>query len=134
MSKMWILLVLAIILLAGLFACVPTSEPSPMPVPEPTPTPSPTPTPIPTPTPASIPTRPGTELPPSSYLPEIPRISAEEVKAKSDAGINLVIIDSRSDTSYSQSHIAGAISIPLSIMAEPYSALDSYDEIITYCT
>ncbi len=82
---------------------------------------------------APIPTPPGTELPPSSYLPEIPRISAEEVKAKSDAGVNLVIIDSRSETSYAGSHITGSISIPLSIMAEPYSDLDSYDEIITYC-
>ncbi len=87
----------------------------------------------PTSTPALTPTPPGTELPPSSYLPEIPRISAEEVKAKSDAGVNLVIIDSRSETSYAQSHITGAISIPVSIMAEPYSDLDSYDEIITYC-
>ncbi len=87
----------------------------------------------PTPTPAPTPTPPVTELPPSSYLPEIPRISAEEVKAKSDAGINLVIIDSRSKTSYAQSHIMEAISIPISTMAEPYSDLDGYDEIITYC-
>ena len=87
----------------------------------------------PTPTPAPTPTPPGTELPPSSYLPKIPRISAEEVKAKSDAGVNLVIIDSRSETSYAQSHIAGAISIPVSVMVEPYSDLGSYDEIITYC-
>ena len=90
--------------------------------------------PTPIPTPAPTPTPPGTELPPSSYLPEIQRISAEEVKTKLDAGINLVIIDSRSETSYAQSHIAGAISIPLSTMAEPYSDLDSYDEIITYCS
>ncbi len=87
----------------------------------------------PTPTPATTPTSPSTELPLSSYLPEIPRISAEEVKAKSDASVNLVIIDSRSDTIYAQSHIAEAISIPLSTMTEPYSDLDRYDEIITYC-
>jgi rhodanese-related sulfurtransferase len=80
-----------------------------------------------------IPTSPGRELPPSSYLPEVPRISAEEVKTKLDGGINLVIIDSRSKSSYDQSHIKGAISIPMSTMAEPYSDLDSYDEIITYC-
>ena len=75
----------------------------------------------------------GTELASSSYLPEVPRISVEEVKAKLDAGSNLVIIDSRSKTSYDQSHIAGAISIPSGTMAEPYSDLDGYDEIITYC-
>ncbi len=75
----------------------------------------------------------GTELPPSSFLPEIPRISVEEVKAKLDAGANIVIVDSRSRTSYDQSHIVGAISIPLKTMAEPYSNLVGYDEIITYC-
>ncbi len=75
----------------------------------------------------------GTGLPPSSYLPEVPRIGIEEVKAKLDAGSNIVIVDSRFKTSYDQSHIAGAISIPITTMAEPYDYLDGYDEIITYC-
>ena len=75
-----------------------------------------------------------TELPPSLYLPDVPRISAGEVKAKLDAGANIIIIDSRSMASYQKSHIAGAISIPLTDMSAPYNALDSYDEIITYCT
>ncbi|MEE8470520.1 MAG: rhodanese-like domain-containing protein, partial [Dehalococcoidia bacterium] len=43
---------------------------------------------------------------------EIPRISAEELKAKLDAGSNIVIVDSRSAAAYEQSHIVGAISIP----------------------
>jgi hypothetical protein len=72
-------------------------------------------------------------LPPSSYLPEIPRISVEEVKSKLDDGFNLLIVDSRSGKSYNQYHIVGAISIPLSIMAEKYNELNGYDEIITYC-
>lgn len=76
----------------------------------------------------------GTELPPSSFLPEVPRISIEEVKAKLDAGTNIVIVDSRSKTSYEKSHITGAISIPLANMAEPYSYLDGYNEVIFYCT
>ena len=76
----------------------------------------------------------GTGLPPSFYLPEIPRVSAEEVKAKLDAGTNIVIVDSRPKASYDQSHIVGAISLPLTSMAEPYSDLDGYDEIISYCT
>ena len=53
----------------------------------------------------------------------------EEVKSKLDAGINLVIIDSRSENSYDQSHIVGAISIPLDIMAEPYNDFIGYEEI-----
>ncbi len=75
----------------------------------------------------------GTELPPSSFLPGVPRISAEEVKAKWDAGANIVFVDSRSRTDYEKSHIAGAISIPIPIMAEPYSDINGYDEIIAYC-
>ena len=74
------------------------------------------------------------DLPPSFFLPEVPRISAEEVKAKLDAGANLVIVDSRSKANYEKSHIAGAISIPLGTMAERYSELNGYDEIVTYCT
>ena len=75
-----------------------------------------------------------TELPPSSFLPEVPRISVEEVKKKLDAGANIVIVDSRSKASYDQDHIAGAVSLPLADMAEPYDDFDGYDEIITYCT
>ncbi|MCP4607104.1 MAG: rhodanese-like domain-containing protein [Planctomycetes bacterium] len=75
-----------------------------------------------------------TELPPSDYLPEVPRISIHEVKAKLDAGANILIVDSRHDHSYDESHIAGAISIPLDNMSEPYDGFESYDEIITYCT
>ena len=80
-----------------------------------------------------LPTPPGTELPPSTYLPEVPRIGVEEMKAKLDAGSNIVIVDSRFKTSYDQSHIVGAISVPITTMAEPYDYLVGYDEIITYC-
>ena len=75
---------------------------------------------------------PSAELPLSSYMPEIPRISIEEVKAKLDAGSNVIIIDSRSKASYDRSHIAGAISIPLTDMVEPYDDLTSYDKVIFY--
>jgi len=97
-----------------------------------TPTPT-TPTPTPTPTPTTLaPTPSSTELPPSSYLPEVPRISVEEVKAKLDAGSKIVIVDSRSHAGYEQSHIVGAISLPLGNMSEPYSDLNDYDEIFIY--
>jgi len=74
-----------------------------------------------------------TVLPPSSYLPEVPRISVQEVKAKLDAGLNIVVIDSRSENAYGSARIPGAISMPLGDMQGSYSALDSYEEIITYC-
>jgi rhodanese-related sulfurtransferase len=69
----------------------------------------------------------------NDYLPEINRISAEDLKAKLDAGSNIVIIDSRAESYYQISHIVGAISIPSEAMTAPYTNLDGYDEIITYC-
>lgn len=68
-----------------------------------------------------------TELPPSSYLPEVPRISIHEVKAKLDAGANILIVDSRPIEDYNESHIIGAVSKTESIK------LEGYEEIITYC-
>jgi hypothetical protein len=79
-------------------------------------------------------TPPDEKLLQSQDLLEVPRIGIEEVKAKLDAGANLVIVDSRDKISYERSHIAGAISLPRPTMAEPYSDLDGYDEIITYCS
>ena len=74
-----------------------------------------------------------TELTASSFLPAVPRISVEKVKVKLDAAANIVIVDSRSKASYDQVHIAGAISIPLADMTEPYDELAGFDEIIIYC-
>jgi 3-mercaptopyruvate sulfurtransferase SseA len=78
--------------------------------------------------------------------PTILRISVETVKAKLDAGSNIVIIDNRGQAAYDRDHIAGAISIPLSdmldangnalspeVITQRYSDLQRYDEIITYC-
>ena len=72
---------------------------------------------------------------------EILRIRVEDVKAKLDAGSNIVIVDSRTKMAYDRNHIAGAISIPLSDLTtisseeitQRYSDLHLYDEIITYC-
>jgi hypothetical protein len=66
--------------------------------------------------------------------PEIPRIGVEEVKQKLDAGASMVIVDTRSASAYEGAHIAGAVSLPLEDMEEPYDGLDGYQEIITYCT
>ena len=74
------------------------------------------------------------EVPPNSYLPEIKRVSIEDVKMKLDSASNVVIVDTRSQNSYDKSHIAGSISIPLEAIAEQYSKIDGYDEIITYCS
>ncbi len=65
---------------------------------------------------------------------EIPRISPEAVKAKLDAGSNLVIVDTRSKAEYEKTHIAGAISIPLETITQRYRELNGYNEIVSYCT
>jgi rhodanese-related sulfurtransferase len=78
--------------------------------------------------------------------PTILRISVENVKAKLDAGSNIVIVDNRAQSAYDRNHIAGAISIPLpdlvdangnalspDVITQRYSDLQRYDEIITYC-
>jgi rhodanese-related sulfurtransferase len=46
----------------------------------------------------------------------------------------MVIVDTRSASAYEGVHIAGAVSLPLEDMEEPYDGLDGYQEIITYCT
>ncbi len=65
---------------------------------------------------------------------EVPRISPEKVKAKLDTGSNMVIIDTRSKAEYEQTHISGAVSVPLDEIAQRYSELSGYTEIFTYCT
>ena len=67
-------------------------------------------------------------------LTEIPRTSPEAVKAKMDTGANITIVDARSKADYEQSHIAGAISIPLEEIAQRYKELNSDNEVVLYCT
>lgn len=77
--------------------------------------------------PANTQVPPDDELPPSSYLPEVPRISVHGVKAKIDAGANVLIVDSRSVEDFNEVHIIGAFSKEAPVNP------DGYDEIITYC-
>ncbi|MBS1253707.1 MAG: hypothetical protein MAG451_02760 [Anaerolineales bacterium] len=65
--------------------------------------------------------------------PGVPRMSLEEVKAKSDAG-TVLIVDSRSAEAYARSHIPGATSLPLSDLSTQNPDLPRDREIITYCT
>jgi hypothetical protein len=81
-----------------------------------------------------------TNQPPNSTLVQapidvasIPRTSPAEAKAAQDAG-TAMIIDVRPAESYDESHIAGALSIPLADLASRVSELHPQDWIITYCT
>jgi len=69
----------------------------------------------------------------NSFLPEVNRISVSDLKAKLDKGSNIIIIDSEFATYYEETHIVGAISMPFDTMTAPYTILNGYEEIITYC-
>jgi hypothetical protein len=63
----------------------------------------------------------------------VPRISAADAKAAHDAG-SAVFLDVRDANAYEQSHIEGAILIPLNELPDRVNELNPSDWIITYCT
>jgi hypothetical protein len=65
--------------------------------------------------------------------PGIPRVTPVEVKAAFEAG-TAVIVDVRPADAFAQSHIPGALSIPLSDLGSRKDELNPQDWIITYCT
>ena len=64
---------------------------------------------------------------------EVQRVTPEEAKAAFDSGA-AVFLDVRSHTIYLQSHIPGALSIPLAELKPRIAELDPAQWIITYCT
>ncbi len=72
----------------------------------------------------------------SQVLPEVRRITAEELKARLDRGDKITILDVRQPGSYNSSgfKIKGAIRIPPSEIAENLSRLPMGGDIVTYCT
>ena len=64
---------------------------------------------------------------------EIQRVSLEDAKAALDAN-TAVFVDVRGDSLYAESHIPGALSIPLTELENHLDELNAADWIITYCT
>ena len=64
---------------------------------------------------------------------EIQRVSVEDAKAALDAN-TAVFVDVRGDSLYTESHIPGALSIPLADLENHLDELNPADWIITYCT
>jgi hypothetical protein len=65
--------------------------------------------------------------------PEIPRIAPAEADAKlGQPGV--IFLDARSAQEYNESHITGAINIPLPEIPSRFSELPRDAEIIAYCT
>lgn len=72
--------------------------------------------------------------------PEVPRITAEELKQLIDEGGDYVLVDSRDSASYDQGHIEGAINIFYDPTGDPLSiemmlmGLPMDKSIIIYCS
>ena len=63
----------------------------------------------------------------------IPRVTVAEAKAAQENG-SAIILDVRDEESYTNSHIAGALLIPLTELQQRLKELDKEKWIITYCT
>ncbi len=72
-------------------------------------------------------------------LPNLPRITAEELKQLIDKGADLVAVDARDSGSYEAGHIKGAVNIYYDPTADPMDrqmmliALPMDKLIVTYC-
>ena len=79
-------------------------------------------------------TEPVSENPVPISVSEVPRISVEELKERLDNGEEIVVVDTRSTTSYDIKHIPGAISMPSINIESPLDELPLDQEIVLYCT
>ncbi len=71
-----------------------------------------------------------------SAADNVPRITAQELKAKMDKGENILIIDTRTGNEYEGSRIKikGAVRISIVKIDEMAAKLPRDKEIVTYCT
>ena len=74
-----------------------------------------------------------TATPTPASLEQVERASLAEAKTAFDAA-TAVFLDVRDPSSYTTSHIPGAISIPLDELADRMDELDPTEWIIPYCT
>jgi hypothetical protein len=65
---------------------------------------------------------------------DVPRMRVVELKALLDAGEEVIVADARSAASHEESHIAGAISMPLLEVDKRYKELPKGAKIVLYCT
>ena len=65
--------------------------------------------------------------------PDVPRVSVTDAAAAYESG-SAVFVDVRDAASYASSHVAGALSIPVSEIQQRMGELNPSDWIITYCT
>lgn len=65
--------------------------------------------------------------------PDVPRVTADQAHAMSQAG-TAVIVDVRTAAAYAEAHAGGAISVPEGELADHVDELPKDKAIITYCT
>ena len=65
--------------------------------------------------------------------PEVPRVTADQAHAMSQAG-SAVIVDVRTADAYAEAHVSGALSVPEGQLAALVDDLPKDKAIITYCT
>jgi len=65
---------------------------------------------------------------------DVPRITPQEVVAQQEAGEKIVLVDARSFDSYQERHIVGAISVPMTEVADHLKELPKKAHIVFYCT
>ena len=70
---------------------------------------------------------------PNLPFPDIPRVALEDAKIALD-NKEAVFVDVRSAESYAESHVPGALNIPLNDLESRAAELNPNDWIITYCT
>ncbi len=64
---------------------------------------------------------------------DVPRITAQELSAKLDAG-QAVVFDARRQESYMRQHIAGALSLPWNEVDARLAELPTDKQAVFYCT
>ena len=89
--------------------------------------------PAPTEWPTSAPTISAPALPQTTPAPGVERISLADAKAAFDAG-EAVFLDVRDAQSYAETHVVGALNIPINELPQRLGELNPTDRIITYCT
>jgi len=70
---------------------------------------------------------------PEESTASVPRIAVEDLREKMRTGA-VTVIDVRDDTSFINSHIPGALHIPLARIEGEMSTLPKDKPIVTYCT
>ena len=83
--------------------------------------------------PAAIPTAATSTAPSDVPFPDVMRVTVGNARAAQELK-QAVFVDVRSQEQYDQSHIPGALSIPLSVFEERLNELNKDQWIITYCT